>query len=105
MIALIVTINIKPGFKERFMKEMFGDARGSNEDEPGCFRFDVIQDAKDPNKIYLYEVYKDQAALDAHRQAPHFLKWREAVKDWRVGDPIRFEGTPVYPPEKAWKKM
>jgi len=75
MIALMVTINIKPGHKEEFMASMFDDARGSNNDEPGCLRFDVLQDTEDENRIHLYEVYKDQAAVDAHRAAPHFTKW------------------------------
>jgi len=102
MIALIVTVNIKPRFRGRFMEAMMGDARGANEDEPGCLRFDVIQDAHDPNRIYLYEVYRDDAALEAHRKAPHYLKWRETVADWFATDTVRFEGTPVYPPEEAW---
>ena len=55
MIALIVTIQIKPEHREAFMESMFGDARGSNNDEPGCLRFDVLQDSEDPNRIFLYE--------------------------------------------------
>ena len=34
MIALVVTIKIKPGHKDAFMTSMFDDARGSNDDEP-----------------------------------------------------------------------
>ena len=70
MIALIVEINIKPGFKDQFMASMLGDARGSNNDEPGCLRFDVLQDTEDENKIHLFEVYEDEAAVEAHRNAP-----------------------------------
>jgi len=102
MIALIVTIDIKPERRKAFMEAMMGDARGANEDEPGCLRFDVIQDSANPNRIYLYEVYRDEAALEAHRKAPHYLKWRETVKDWFASPPTRFSGTPVYPPPEAW---
>ena len=76
MIALIVTINIKAGFKEQFMESMMGDAIGSNNDEPGCLRFDVLQDTEHENRIHLFEVYQDEAAVDAHRAAPHYTKWR-----------------------------
>ena len=41
MIALLVTIDIQPEFKERFMEELLLDAKGANDDEPGCMRFDV----------------------------------------------------------------
>ena len=82
MIALLVTIDIQPEFKERFIEELLLDAKGANDDEPGCLRFDVIQDSEDPNRIHLYEVYKDDAAIAAHREAPHFVKWRDTTKDW-----------------------
>lgn len=104
MLALIVTINIKPGFKEPFMKSLEGDARGSNNDEPGCLRFDVLQDNDVPNRIHLYEVYRDEATLDAHRNAPHFLKWREEVKDWFDGEIVRRLAAPVYPAPEKWRK-
>ena len=104
MIALMVTIQIKPGHKDAFMASMFDDARGSNNDEPGCLRFDVLQDTEDENRIHLYEVYQDQAAVDAHRAAPHYTKWRETVADWFDGELIRRVGAPVYPPESSWHK-
>ena len=86
MIALIVEINIKPGFKEQFMASMLGDARGSNNDEPGCLRFDVLQDNEDENKLHLFEVYEDDAALDAHRNAPISSS---GVRNARTGSPPR----------------
>ena len=89
MQALVVTIQIKPEHREAFMEAMLDDARGSVQNEPGCLRFDVIQDAEDPNRIHLYEVYRDQAAIEAHRQAPHYTKWRETVKDWPLA-PVKW---------------
>ena len=104
MIALIVEINIKPGFKEQFMESMLGDARGSNNDEPGCLRFDVLQDNEDENKLHLFEVYEDEAAVDAHRNAPHFIKWREECADWVATENVRKLATPVYPTPEQWEK-
>ncbi len=103
MIALIVTIQIQSEHREAFMESMLDDARGSNNDEPGCLRFDVLQDNEDPNKIHLYEVYKDQTALDAHRQAPHYTKWRETVQDWFAAETVRRVASPVFPPEESWR--
>lgn len=103
MIVLMVSIRIKEGHKDEFMEEMLGDAIGSNRDEPGCLRFDVLQDNDDVNLIHLYEVYQDEASLEAHRQAPHYLKWRDAVQDWREGNPIRSVCTNVYPADDSWR--
>src|SRR5256885_11105283 len=44
-----------------------------------CYRFNVLQDEQDPNVYYFYEVYKDQAALEAHRAMPHYATWRAAA--------------------------
>ena len=80
MYVIVAPIQIKEGHKDEFIEAMLGDARGSVNDEPGCLRFDVIQDGADPNRIWLYEVYVDEAAFQAHTKTPHFLKWRDTVK-------------------------
>lgn len=106
MYVIVAPIQIKQGFKEQFVEEMIGDARGSVNDEPGCLRFDVIQDANDENRIWLYEVYKDEAAFQAHTQAPHFIKWRDATKDWREDGPLQGAGSGasnIWPPDNEWK--
>jgi quinol monooxygenase YgiN len=39
--------------------------------EPGCLVFDVAGPV-DPEVIYLYEIYRDDAAYEAHTQTAHF---------------------------------
>ena len=56
MYVIVAPIQIKEGHKEEFIKAMLEDAQGSVRDEPGCLRFDVIQDGGDANRIWLYEV-------------------------------------------------
>jgi autoinducer 2-degrading protein len=80
MYVIIAPIRIKPGFKDQFIAAVTEDAQGSVRDEPGCLRFDVIQDANDVDRIWLYEVYKDEAAFQAHTQAPHVLKFRDTSR-------------------------
>jgi autoinducer 2-degrading protein len=65
-----VKVRVKPDARERFLKAIEVDALGSEGDEPGCMRFNVY---------YFYEVYRDQAALEAHRAAPHYAVWRAAA--------------------------
>ena len=66
MYIIVAPIQIKNGFKEQYLNGMIENARGAVNDEPGCLRFDVIQDASDGNRIWLYEVYRDEAAFQAH---------------------------------------
>lgn len=50
--------------------------------EPGNVRFDVLQQADDPSRFVLYEVFRDAEAAAAHKQTPHYLKWRDTVAPW-----------------------
>jgi quinol monooxygenase YgiN len=79
MIAIWVKARIKPAQRQRFLEAIEADALGSERDEPGCHRFNVLQDEQDPNVYYFYEVYEDQAALEAHRAMPHYAVWRAAA--------------------------
>ena len=103
MISIFVTIQIKPGFSDRFREASFGDAQGSVRDEPGCFRFDILQDDTDPNRFHLYEVYQDAGALEAHRTMPHYTTWRSTVQDWFEGEPQRVTMTTIFPSDEGWR--
>ncbi len=104
MLAIWVKVRIKPDMREKFLKAIEHDALGSERDEPGCVRFNVLQDEKDQNVYYFYEVYKDQAALEAHRQAPHYAVWRAAA-DTLDGPTEPTRCTPVFPAAPGyWSK-
>jgi quinol monooxygenase YgiN len=79
MISLVVTLQVRPGHLEPFMDAITENAERSFTDEPGCVYFDVSQDADDDHHFVFYELYLDEAALDAHRAAPHFAVWRAAA--------------------------
>jgi (4S)-4-hydroxy-5-phosphonooxypentane-2,3-dione isomerase len=79
MLAMWVKVRIKPEHRKRFLDAIEADALGSERDEPGCLRFNVLQDEKDENVYYFFEVYKDQAALEAHRATSHYAVWRAAA--------------------------
>jgi quinol monooxygenase YgiN len=40
--------------------------------EPGCEEYRGHRSVDDPRLFFLYEVYRDAAAVDAHRASPHF---------------------------------
>ena len=106
MIGIFVTFNVKPEFLEQFMDASYGDAAGSVGNEPGCFRFDIMTDQRISTRIYFYEVYKDQAAVDAHITYPHYLKWKSEVADYIEHDPqiIFMESAefPLYSSADLW---
>ncbi len=52
----------------------------SMRNEPGCFRFDVIEPEGEPDRVLLYEIYEDAAAFERHRITDHFLKFDSESK-------------------------
>jgi len=102
MLAMWVKVRIKPEQRERFLKAIEVDALGSERDEPGCLRFNVLQDVQDPNLYYFCEVYKDQAALEAHRAMPHYAVWRAAAGEALDGPTEATRCHTVFPAERAY---
>ena len=96
MLAMWVKVRVKPEGRERFLKAIEHDALGSERDEPGCLRFNVLRDEADPNVYYFFEVYRDEAALEAHRAAPHYAVWRAAA-DTLDGPPQATRCRSVFP--------
>jgi (4S)-4-hydroxy-5-phosphonooxypentane-2,3-dione isomerase len=96
-IALFVSLKVKPELRDRFLAAAEDDSTCSVRDEPGCMRFDVLQDANDANHFYFYEVYKDDAAFAAHGQAPHFARWREAAAQVLAEPAERTNGAVLFP--------
>jgi autoinducer 2-degrading protein len=105
MLAMWVKVRIKPDQRKKFLDAIEVDALGSEGDEPGCLRFNVLQDEKDPNVYYFFEVYKDQAALEAHRTMPHYATWRAAA-DTLDGPTEPTRCATVFPSARAyWGKV
>jgi autoinducer 2-degrading protein len=76
MFSLVVQMEVRPGRREDFLAGMTANAEATVRDEPGCLRFDVSEVAGDENRFFLYELYADAAAFEAHKASPHFAQWR-----------------------------
>ena len=80
MICLAVHLTVKSG-REQETADMFRSYVKLVQTEPGCIRFDVHQSRKEPRKFLLYDLYRDDAGLDAHRRTPHFLDYTHKIDD------------------------
>jgi autoinducer 2-degrading protein len=78
--ACLVHITVRPETRAAFLGAISADAIGSRR-EPGCLRFDVLQDEADPNKYTFIEVYSNAGpAVEFHRAQPHYKAWAEFKK-------------------------
>ena len=73
MVVLSVIWMAKAG-QEAQVAELFGKLQAQSRNEPGCLMYVVHRHRTDSRRFFLYEQYKDDAALEAHKSAPHFLE-------------------------------
>ncbi|HEY0565733.1 MAG TPA: putative quinol monooxygenase [Terriglobales bacterium] len=73
MIVLAVTLHVKAG-KEDAVIEHFRTLEPESRKEAGCLVYIVHRGTSNPREFLVYEQYVDEAALEAHRQTPHFLE-------------------------------
>ena len=49
--------------------------------EPGNLRWDIWQDQSRPDRIVLDELYRDDSAVVAHHQTPHYKDYLSRIPD------------------------
>jgi (4S)-4-hydroxy-5-phosphonooxypentane-2,3-dione isomerase len=89
MHVIVVDFKIKPERLAEFMPLMLENASTSRDTEPGCRVFDVCVDPKKETSVFLYEVYDDRSAFDAHLASAHFKRFDAAVAPMLVAKNVR----------------
>ena len=90
-----VDLDINPADTAKFL-EFVKENGAASVKEPGCREFNITVLAKDPNHVFLFEVYDNEAALNAHRATDHFKKFAAATtnmvtkRDVRALSPVAF---------------
>jgi len=74
MVVLAVTWMAKVG-READVASVFGKLTEESRKEPGCLVYQVHRHKTEPRRFFIYEQYRDDVALEAHRAAPHFLQY------------------------------
>jgi (4S)-4-hydroxy-5-phosphonooxypentane-2,3-dione isomerase len=82
----VVDIDIQPGQVDKFLAALKLDGAAAMK-EPGCHEFNISVSQKDPNHVFIFEIYDNAAALDAHRN--HVRDITAGVKDLIVKSEIR----------------
>jgi quinol monooxygenase YgiN len=81
MMVLAVTWIANSGH-ENEVAEIFTKLQAASRQEPGCLMYIVHRHKDDPRHFFIYEQYRDDAALQAHRDSPHFQEYAvKALKD------------------------
>ncbi len=73
-LALVVNFTVRAG-DEQQTKELIRKMEEHTRREPGCRQYVGHQSQDDSRRFLFYELYDDQAALDAHRASPHYAQY------------------------------
>jgi quinol monooxygenase YgiN len=94
-LIFVVTVNFEayPEQASAFLARVRTQASDSLANEDGCHHFDVCIDPAQRERIFLYEIYTDAAAFQAHRETAHFKAFdaevapmlrSKAVETWEL---------------------
>jgi quinol monooxygenase YgiN len=67
--------------KEAELQELLSWMVGHTRAEPGCERYDLYRKQGDGETFHLFERYRDDEALEAHRASDHYVEYRRKVTD------------------------
>ncbi len=101
MLVVHVQVHVKPDAVSSFLAATRENARLSVL-EPGIARFDVVQQADDPARFVLVEVYRDTAAPAAHKNTPHYQAWRDTVEPMMAEPRRSTRFNSAYPDDGDW---
>jgi autoinducer 2-degrading protein len=101
MLIVQVHVHVKPEFVTAFEQATLENASDSVK-ESGIARFDVIQQANDPTRFVLVEVYRSQEATVKHKETAHYARWRDAVADMMADPRTSVKFSNVFPDDADW---
>jgi (4S)-4-hydroxy-5-phosphonooxypentane-2,3-dione isomerase len=84
-LAIVATIEVAPGRRGELLPLLAAHRARCLEDEPGTVQFDVQLPQEGDTKVVIYEVYRDQAALDAHLNGSSLARLRKEAAGMMAG--------------------
>ena len=100
MLIVHVQVHVKPEFIDAFKKASVENASRSVQ-EPGIARFDVLQQADDPSRFLLVEVYRTSQAPAEHKETAHYQVWRDTVAAMMAEPRTSVKYSNIFPGEEG----
>lgn len=66
--------------REKLIEFLRWDARVASESEPGTLRFEFFEDPEQPDWIFVYESYEDDAAFELHKKNEPYNTFEKEIK-------------------------
>jgi quinol monooxygenase YgiN len=101
MLIIHVFLRVKAEHLDAFRSATLMNAKTSLL-EPGVARFDVLQQADDPTRFLLVEVYRTEEDPARHKETTHYQVWRTAVAKMMAEPRTSLQYLNVFPDESGW---
>jgi quinol monooxygenase YgiN len=101
MLVVHVHVHVKPEFVEAFKAASVANAQDSVQ-EPGIARFDVLQQADDPTRFILVEVYRTADDPARHKETAHYARWRDTVAPMMAEPRSSVKYGNIFPEDAGW---
>jgi quinol monooxygenase YgiN len=97
-----VHVHVRASAIDAFVEATLANAKSSLL-EPGVFRFDVMQQADDPSRFVLVEIYRTIDDPARHRDTDHYKEWRDTVAEMMAEPRAAVKFVNVFPTDEAWR--
>lgn len=87
MLGIVARLKVKPGQDGEFLNAMGALMEAVKANEPDTLTYDCFRSRTDPNEFVMLEVYRSQAALDAHQKSAHVKAALPALTELLDGRP------------------
>jgi len=101
MFVVLVSAHVKPEYLQSFITATLNNASNSIQ-EPGVVRFNFYQQADDPTRFTLLEVYRSEDAPEKHRDTKHYIRWRDSVAEMLEEPRTKVTYNILFPPVSEW---
>ena len=82
MIVVTAVIELDPAKRDACVAASVPIQKATRDEEPGCLAYCFGPDPVEPNRIQVYELWTDEAALAAHFEHPNYLAMRVKLNDF-----------------------
>ena len=84
-VAIIGTIEVEPGQRDQLVPLLMEHRARCMKDEPAItLQMEFLAPYDDDSKVLLYEVYRDDAAFEVHRNGRSMAQFRQDTAGMRV---------------------
>lgn len=78
---LLVELDVKPDRADAFVTLFREEFISRSRAEDGCEQYELWRSTKNPTKMTIVEVWRDQAALDVHLAQDWFSVWAPKMEE------------------------